>query len=281
MNVHFLYPPELFHFLALRPLFRYRLILSAHGSDVLRPIGPKARFVPHVLRRADVVTSVSPAITDRLVDWGGVDPDRIVEVSNRVDLDHWHVPDREHGGTTLIGVGRLEQVKGFDLLLDALALVHESMPMADLVLVGDGPERDSLDRRARSLGVRERVEFTGRLAPGVLKERLAAADVFVLSSRSEGTPLALLESMAAGLPCVVTDVGGVGAVVDGAPMCPADDPRALAALVLEVLRDADYRQELSKNARARAEQLCEPTDDTNTHAGVVFGLGGPRWKRRS
>jgi glycosyltransferase involved in cell wall biosynthesis len=110
------------------------------------------------------------------------------------------------GGPNLLAIGRLEQRKGFDLLLEAFAAISARFPGAQLAMVGDGPERGNLAALAAELGIANRVQFKGEVAD---PERwFAGATVFVLASREDAMPNALLEAAAAGLPIVATPARG-------------------------------------------------------------------------
>jgi glycosyltransferase involved in cell wall biosynthesis len=150
-------------------------------------------------------------------------------------------------GTT----ARLDRQKGLDVLLRALPL----LPDVELEIVGDGPERERLMALARETGVAERVDFAGWSDSA--RDRLGHWDVFVLPSRFEGLPLAILDAMLAELPVVATDVGSIGeAVLDGETglLVPPEDPRALAAAVHRVLADRELAARLGRDARVLALQ---------------------------
>lgn len=137
------------------------------------------------------------------------------------------------GGQPLVGwVGRLSHEKGPDLAVRALVRVPEP---AVLAVLGDGPERASSERLAREAGLASRVRWLGNV-PGAGR-LLAAFDVLLLSSRTEGTPMVLLEAMGAGVPVVATRVGGVPAALarGGGELVAPEDPEALAAAVRAVL----------------------------------------------
>ncbi|OGL10649.1 MAG: hypothetical protein A3I17_09705 [Candidatus Rokubacteria bacterium RIFCSPLOWO2_02_FULL_72_37] len=154
----------------------------------------------------------------------------------------------------VVGVGRLISVKGFDTLVAALPRLAAEIPSAHVVLVGEGPERAALVSRAAALGVGSRLTLAGATA-GVATY-LAAADVLAAPSRNEGMGRALVEAMAVGLPVVATAVGGIpGVVVDGESgrLVRPDDADALAAVLVELGRDARLREALGRAARARAE----------------------------
>ena len=158
------------------------------------------------------------------------------------------------GAGPLIGtVARLEPVKDQATLLRALVPVLAGEPGAQLCLVGDGSQRAALQRQAAAAGLADKVFFLGRRAD--VAQLLPMFDVFVLSSTSEGLPLTLLEAMAAGLPCVATDVGAVSeAIVDGltgALVAPGDAP-ALAAALLALLRDPGLARQRGARGQQRA-----------------------------
>lgn len=152
-------------------------------------------------------------------------------------------------------VGRLEPRKGTDTLLAAVAALRAADADITLVVVGDGPLRVALAREAGERGIAERVRFLGDRAD--VAEVLAALDVFVLPSRTEGMSNALLEAMAMGLPVVATAVGGTPEVIDDGRsgyLVPADDPKRMAAAVTRVLADAALAARLGVAARQTVEE---------------------------
>ena len=155
-------------------------------------------------------------------------------------------------GPLVVGaLGRLVPQKGYDVLLRAVA----ALGSADIRVrvVGEGPERGTLERLAESAGVADRVTFEGWRddAPAVL----ASFDVLVLPSRDEGFPLSIVEAMLAGVPVIATDVGSVGeAITDGETglLVPPDDPTALATALSRLAADRSLSCVLAERARARA-----------------------------
>ncbi len=143
---------------------------------------------------------------------------------------------RERGCRRLISVGSMEHLyKGQDTLLEALAIRPRRF---QLTLVGDGCYRPSLERLAESLGVADAVRFTGKVPSGqAIREELDQADLFVLPSRQEGLPRAMLEAMARGLPCLGSSVGGVPELLSPDQLVPPDDPQALA-MKLNAIRES-------------------------------------------
>lgn len=157
-------------------------------------------------------------------------------------------------GARLIGtVGRLNPVKDQAGLLRAFAQVLPDIPRAALVLAGDGALRTGLEALAGQLGIAPRVRFLGDR--GDVNRLLAGFEAFVLSSRSEGYSMALLEACAAALPIVATDVGGNREIVAhgrNGLLVPADDPAALAAALRMLLGDPATAQAMGEAGRAWA-----------------------------
>ena len=148
-------------------------------------------------------------------------------------------------------LGRLEEQKGFDILLRSLT----ELPDVTAVVVGDGSGRQGLIEFSESLGISDRVVFPGWSDRA--RDHLTTFDVFVLPSRGEALPLSILEAMFAGLPVVAADVGGIGeAVVDGetGSLVPPNDPIALAGAIRELLADPARRRDMGRRARDRAHQ---------------------------
>jgi len=162
----------------------------------------------------------------------------------------------------VVGFGRLVPIKGFDLLVEALPRLRAGVPSARLLLLGDGPERSTLERRADALGVADRLHVTGIVRD--VAAHLAAADVVAAPSRNEGMGRALVEAMALGIPVVGAAVGGIPAViVDGecGRLVPPEDPGALARALVELGRDEPLRRKLGEAAIGRAEAFSTAVAD--------------------
>lgn len=174
----------------------------------------------------------------------------------------------------LMAVGRLAPQKGYDLLLRAFAVVSVSQPDACLVILGEGPERSRLEAIVRKLGLADRVLLPGfSRTPHALLQK---ADLFVLSSRYEGFPNALLEAMAGGLPCVSFDcpTGPAELLAHGASglLVPAENAAALAAAMLQCMSDPLLRSQLGRAARSSAAAYS--LDAVMAQWQVLFGACG-------
>jgi glycosyltransferase involved in cell wall biosynthesis len=148
-------------------------------------------------------------------------------------------------------VGRLTAIKQHGLFLDVAAIVAARDPAAIFVVAGDGELRGALEVQARALGIEGRVRFLGWRRD--LTTIYGASDVFLLTSRNEGTPVALIESLASAVPAVSTDVGGVRDVLVNDSvglLAPFGDATALADHVASVLADRDRRDRMGAAGRA-------------------------------
>jgi len=232
-------------------------VTTAHGSSQLGGITRLYEWIQRkVLHRFDAVVAVSDLIAESLRR-DGVPADRIHIVPN-VGAGNIACLDREAARLALglpvdgylVGwVGRLIRVKGCDIFLQALARLRD-LPLI-VSMVGDGPERSTLEVQASSLGLNGRIKFHGRIDNAALI--FSAFDVFVLSSRSEGTPNVLLEAMAANVPIVATSVGGVPDVISDAEglLVPPEDSIALATAIKTAYSDPHRAQEHAIASRRR------------------------------
>jgi len=214
------------------------------------------------LRRADAVIAVSAPLARRLAE-DGVRSDKIHLVPNAFTSLYDMLPRsaaRERlgirSGDLVAGwVGRLSKEKGADVMLDALA---ESDPRWQLSVIGQGEEMERLRQQSTKLRIASRVTWHGPLAnAGSL---LSAFDAFVLSSRTEGTPITLLEAMNAGVPIVATRVGGVPDVVDSshAIIVGAEQPTLIAHALSQIAGEPTAAAERSRRARDRLSQSFGP-----------------------
>jgi glycosyltransferase involved in cell wall biosynthesis len=199
----------------------------------------------------DWVVGICDATVNNLKDIHSVPARKIVRVYNgavplkRVAKEDW--PPKS--GFTLVYVGRLAPVKNHVLLLNAFRGALSSMPELQLWMVGDGSERKTLERLAAELGISGQVTFWGQqldVAPF-----FSAADAFIMSSKSEGLPMSLLQAFSLGLPAIVTDVGGMAEVVRLAKAgitVSVADPSEMRAAILRLAGNNAERMQFSKNA---------------------------------
>jgi len=159
----------------------------------------------------------------------------------------------------LVTVGRLVPAKSYGTLLEAVARARARVPDIALRIVGEGPERAALERLTATLALQDVVEFCGERAD--VGTVLNGADVFVLSSLSEGLPISILEAMAAGLPTIATAIGGMPEVVDlsgAGVVVPPGRPDALAHAIVDLATRRSELGELGRRARAYYREHFTP-----------------------
>jgi len=196
-------------------------------------------------RRADRVICQTPAMAEDLAQELGLAIDRITMLPNPLDVERIRASISENppwqtalGAPQLLAIGRLSQEKGFDLLLRALAVLRDEIPQASLVIAGSGPEEAALKAECHALGLDAAVHFAGYLVKPWAQ--FSEATLFVLPSRHEGLPNALLEAATAGLPIVATPAcAGLVELLQGHPgvwLAPEITAEALAASLLAALQ---------------------------------------------
>lgn len=227
-------------------------VVVVGGSDVLLLPNDRRRRpkIQRVLRESSGVMTVSEGLRHAVIGLG-VEPSRIRTIYQGVDdklffpgdataaRQRLHLPlDRR----LLLWVGRMVDVKRLDTLIAAFDLAHQRQPDLHLLLVGDGPLRASLQDDVQRRGLNDHVTFVGSKSPVELPDWYRAADLFVLSSWSEGLPNVLREAVACGRPFVSTDVGSVREIAEPrgnspfAELVPVGDSTAMATAIERVLR---------------------------------------------
>ena len=240
------------------------------------------RFV--IGRRCDAFVTVSDSSRRAMIEVEGVPAAKTAVIRNGIpdvpagDRDEARrslgiPPDAPVAGTVAV----LRPEKALEVLVEAAARLAADVPGLRVVIVGDGVERDRLERLAREGGAGEALVFAGLRRD--VPELLAALDLAVCCSDWEGHPLSVLEYMRAGLPTVATRVGGLPELIrdgeDGV-LVPRRDPGALAGAVADLLADDERRRRLGEAARAR--QQAEFSDAAMLAA--VEGLYDRLWQRR-
>jgi glycosyltransferase involved in cell wall biosynthesis len=152
-------------------------------------------------------------------------------------------------------VGRLDHSKGQDVLLRAMSQVMIAVPHAELVLIGDGPQRTQLEQLAHSLGIEKNCHFLGRLAHAEVLKAMSRATVTIVPSRAEAFGLVNVESFAVGTPVIASRVGGIPDIYSSSAaegfLVPPDNPDELAEKITMILKDPTLRAQQSSQARQR------------------------------
>ncbi|MFP7674740.1 glycosyltransferase [Marivita sp. S0852] len=256
-----------------------RWSFTIHGPDIF--------FEPHHWRidekaaRASFVSCISHFCRSQLMCFAdakhwprfhivhcGVDPSR-------------YAAQPDHTGQRALFVGRLAAVKGVPILVDAVARLANTHPDLDLRLVGDGPDRETLEKEVAKRGLQDRVTFLGYRSQAEVAEELAQADVFVLPSFAEGVPVVLMEAMAAQVPVVTTRIAGVPELVeDGVSgrVVPPGDTDAFIAALEDMLRDATQRQTFGAAGRRKVLQEYDAATEARwlSHLFSAYATDTPK-----
>lgn len=210
-----------------------------------------------IARGSDAFVAVSEADRQKMIEVEGIAPGDAVVIPNGIPdppapsgrdvrAELGVAPDRP----LLLAFGRLDPQKGFDVLLDAVGRLRDAV----VVIAGEGEKRAELEERAARLGIADRVRLPG--FRGDIPELLDAADVAVFSSRYEGSPLSVIECMAAGAAIVATRVGGVPELLEherSALLVPSEDPAALAEALGRLIGDRALGARMGAAARERRQ----------------------------
>lgn len=253
------------------------VVTTLRGSDVTRAARSKLdrAILGVAVRNSRRVICVSHAMAEHLrVQFPGRASD-IHACLNGVDakfFDIQRTPAADSDCLRVLAVGNLIRLKGFDVLIEAIARAHRRDRM-QVCIVGDGPERDALSVLAATRGVATRIAFAGRLPVADMPARYAAADVLVLASRSEGRPNVVVEALAAGLPVIATDLEGVrGMLADGDTgwLVAVDDVDAMAAALDQAASDPTELRRRGQRARDFAHAHIDTWADTAHRYAAVF-----------
>lgn len=279
-------------------LARVPVVVHTYHGHVLRGYFPPAKtrlFVAierALARWTDRLLAVSESVRAEILGLGIGCPERFTVVPLGLDLDRFVGADTRRGefraelgcraDVPLVGiVARLVPIKAHELYLEAAAAVRRAVPESRFILVGDGERRPALANLARSLGLENCVHFLGWRND--LDRIYADLDLVVLCSRNEGSPVSLIEGMAAGRAVVATRVGGIPDLVEhdvtGYLTAP-DDPAELARAIVDLLQDANRRAAFGEAGRKRvypafsAERLLANVD--RLYGELVTPLGSAR-----
>jgi N-acetyl-alpha-D-glucosaminyl L-malate synthase BshA len=263
VHVHYAIPHATSAFLAREMLKPKRLptMTTLHGTDItLVGLMPSYYEITRFsIDQSDAVTAVSEFLRRETI--REFKTERPIEViHNFVDTGQFHPQDdpsarrrlSPHGERVLMHVSNFRKVKNLPVILQVLGEVRKHEPCR-LVLVGDGPERESTERLAVEMGLQDGVDFLGDQE--YIADVLPAADVFLLPSQHESFGLSALEAMSCGVPVVGSRIGGLPEVIvneETGFLCEPNDVACMTAIVLGLFRDETLRRQIGSAARERA-----------------------------
>jgi glycosyltransferase involved in cell wall biosynthesis len=255
-----------------------KLVWSRRDMGILR--ARKHRIAYRLMAGApNAVFAVSEQVRRHAIEVDRIDAGRVQTIYNGLDLADWDAvprPARNPGEFLVTTVGNIRPVKGHDVFIRAAATIVQQFPKASFSIAGDVIEPTylaELQTLIRDLDLVKHFRFEGSVTN--LRQHLAAADIFVLPSRSEGFSNAIIEAMASSLPVVATDVGGnAEAVKDGITgfLVPSEDPDALSAAILRLLSDPSLAKAMGAAGRKVVAERFTTEAMMNQIAGAYRNL---------
>lgn len=257
-------------------------IQYGYGGGRLRRgrFGAIGKSFSWMLGRADAVTAISKYLAMEAANFGYSRPVELLP--NGVPLEAFlrtRARTERNGPSIIITTSRLVPKNGVDVLIRAVAEIRKSRPDIRCHILGDGPERPSLEALARSLGIASSVIFFGGVANDEVPRHLAEADVFVRPSRSEGMGNAFVEALASGLPIVGTPVEGVLDIIDDGKtglFAKVDDPTDVAEKTMHLLRDRALSRRIVEAGGAMVRERFSWDAIASGYAGVFRAALLPR-----
>ena len=241
------------------------LIVSAWGTDVYdypKWSGSRARVIRYVLRKADCILSTSHVMAKEVFKY--TDKEWLFVTPFGVDMSLFKpLPVVKQKNHVVFGIVKtLSHGYGIDTLIDAFALVRARRPELSISLriVGEGKEREQLERQAADLGLSKEISFMGRIANDKLPEVINQFDIFVALSRIESFGVAVVEAMATGCPVIVSDAPGFTEIVEHGQsglIVKRDDPQQASEAMENLVDHEELRLSLAKNGRERVRALYD------------------------
>ena len=224
----------------------------------------------------------------------GIPENAIDLIYNTIDLDVSAIPGDENWlriqfdlpsqAIVCTGIGRLVPQKGFDILIEAFAKIASQVPDLYCLIIGEGEDKEKLSEQIRSAGLEKRIHLLGYQDRSKAMSILKSSDIFVMPSRYEGTPIALLEAAALGRPILAACAGGIPELVtheQHAHLVPIHDPPALAQGFVKLAQDRDYARRLGQNAQARVRERFNPESQVSeTWAAYEKALARHKARRK-
>lgn len=205
-----------------------------------------------------IPVGISDTVADTISKVHHLKRETVPVVYNGVDCQRYDIPKVVTDTFNLVTVGTIYAVKNYGFLVDCFAKLHEQHPETRLTIVGNGTLRGELQQQIADLNLSDAVTITGTV--GNVEDYLASADVYVASSIFEGLPLSILEAMAAGLPVVSTNVGGVPDVVkdgENGILVPSGDKDAYTAALMKLTEEAELRTQYAAHSKELSRNYDE------------------------
>jgi glycosyltransferase involved in cell wall biosynthesis len=235
-----------------KPFHKRKIVTSLHGSDIF--LATKNFFfrflTKYALHNSDKIFCVSNAIKEEILTLG-ILSSKIIVFPNGIDLKRFQnkLPIKNNN---LLFVGSLTENKNVDILISSFRSIHEHYKNFNLVIIGDGPEKNNLRSLTERFGLQEFTFFKGNLTPDQVVENLFSSYLLILPSKNEGFGVVLLEAMASSLPCIASRTGGIVEIINSSVGCLFDvgNIDQLTECIDNLIRDEEKYQQLSSNCQS-------------------------------
>ncbi len=248
-------------FKILNPKVNFLLTLQEGDSEkhILKRVGILYPLWKQIFKKADYIQVISNYLADFARRYGAKCPVEVVP--NGVDLKKFQIPDSKlqisskpqvPSSKIIITTSRLVYKNGVDILIRAVAKLQATSYKLQVFIVGDGPDRLKLEQLIKDLNVADHISLVGHVSPEEIPSYLYKADLFVRASRSEGLGNSFLEAMAAGLPVIGTNIGGIADFLKDKEtgfIVKPDDAEGLAKTIEMVLNNAEQSKNIAENGR--------------------------------
>lgn len=248
---------------AFQKIFKKPYVVWCRGSDVYLPWSFKKVTSKLVLNDAATIIALTENMKQQIQ---RIVNKKVIVISNAIDLEKTKQIEKKElrkrlrmkdDEKIIIFVGRLHEVKGISYLIEAMNIVVKKNQKTRLLLIGTGKSRSYLQSLVEQLNLEEYISFIGTVPNDKVLEYMAASNVLVLPSLSEGFPVVLLEAMASGLPIVATRVGGLQEIIkDGTNgfLVEPKKPKELAEKISMILGDNELRERISRNNKEEVKK---------------------------
>ncbi len=251
------------HGFLIKAFLRKPYLVYGRGSDIYLSSRFDRLLARLTLAKADAVIAQTNDMKDTmhklcnrdiLVIPNGVDADRFSNLSRKESRSKLNINGNDR---VILFVGGLRLVKGVRYLIESMNIIRHEYQNIRLLIVGNGKERQNLENITEKLNLTECISFMGWVPNEAIQEYMAASDILVLPSLSEGFPVTILEAMASGLPIVCTKVGGMSEIVidgENGYLIEPKNSMEIAEKVLLLLKNDNLKQRMSENNRQRAKR---------------------------
>lgn len=227
---------------------KIKMLHTIHSTPTYELIKPKQKvmYLMYKLGKA-IPIAISNEIQSMTKNYYQLS-ENVELVYNPVDVEKYRIPHKQHNGICIINVGRLSKAKNQRLLIDAIEKIVTIGRNVKLIILGDGPLRNDLEAYVKKQSLEQVIHLMGNVDNA--EEYYAQADIFALSSEYEGLPLVILEAMAAGLPIVSTDVGGIRDIVaDNGILIESGNKDMLVEALMKIIDDETLRIKMGEISR--------------------------------